>query len=431
MNWIALDQSVPRISGQKFNYRDVSNSKPLYSLVVNQAQVDNATGVVSNWFCANYLWQLLHDLPLPPMELQQLSKCLFALTQDSENLIETALCELNDAYFINDFQLAPAVKALRSRDVAIPISFFLHTPWPKNQYQDIQATQALTFLATNLLCADQINFQTESDLAHFVTFISKHLQVKVVIGDIITVHLESQVTQLLVNPVSVDSKNLAQLPHQAPSDLSNDDLLFVHIARSDPAKNTIGAISAFIELLRNYQLNPRRMFLDLYIVPSRQDFLEYQDLLSEIQTQVADLNSSFDGEYQNPIRLHIDNDYAKALGALRRFDFLLAPSWADGMNLVVKEAAVLNARNGVIVATPKVGAMATLGPSCVIANSPHPACLVEAIELAMSLSMEQRQRMSREINSQVKFHNLNSWALNILQPISELAAAKSASFVRL
>jgi trehalose-6-phosphate synthase len=85
----------------------------------------------------------------------------------------------------------------------------------------------------------------------------------------------------------------------------------------------------------------------------------------------------------------------------------------------------------VIVATPKVGAMAALGSSCIIADSPHPARLLEAIELAMKLPQKQRQQMSSELNLLVKSNNLNSWALEILQPVIELAESRSASFVRL
>jgi trehalose-6-phosphate synthase len=282
-----------------------------------------------------------------------------------------------------------------------------------------------------MLCADFINFQTPADLKSFVAFVAENFQVRITSGEVTSISSENYSAQLLVNPVSVDATSLAQLPHKSPSDLRDEDLLFVHIARSDPAKNTLGVITAVTQLLTDRSPNSRRICIDLYIVPSRQEFLAYQELLTQIQTQVADFNSGFVSDYQDPIRLHIGNDYARALGALRRFDFLLAPSWADGMNLVIKEAAVLNTRNGVIVATPKVGAMATLGAYCIIADSPHPAHLLEAIELAMTLPENQRQQMSSEINSFVKSNNLNSWAFKILQPIIELAESRSASFVRL
>lgn len=429
VDWTVLNRCETGVAGQSFNYRDFSKSKHLYELVISQAQIDSNS--TSDWFCANYLWQLMHDLALPQIESSQLAAYLTDLTQENQKILETALNTTSNAYFVNDFHLAPAIKLLRVYDSSVPISFFLHTPWPKNQQQDSMADETLRYLASGMLCADFINFQTAADLKSFVAFVAENFPVRITDGAVISISSKTYSAQLLVNSVSVDTTALAQLPHKSSSDLQEEDLLFVHIARSDPAKNTLGVIAAVTQLLTDRSPNRRRIFLDLYIVPSRQDFLAYRELLSQIQTQVADFNSGFVSDYQDPIRLHVGNDYARALGALRRFDVLLAPSWADGMNLVIKEAAVLNARNGVIVATPKVGAMATLGSSCIIANSPHPTCLLKAIELAIKLPENRRQQMLSEINLLVKLNNLNSWGFKILQPIVELAETKSASFVRL
>ena len=429
VNWTVLNRGESGEAGLSFNFRDFSKLDHSYELVISQCQIDSNS--TSDWFCTNYLWQLMHDLALPYIESSQLAKYLTDLTQENQKILETALNITNNAYFINDFHLAPSVKLLREYDSTVPISFFLHTPWPKNRQQDSVANETLRYLASVMLCADFINFQTPADLKSFVAFVAENFQVRITIGEVTTISSDTYSCQLRVSPVSVDTTTLVQLPHKSPSHLVEEDLLFVHIARSDPAKNTLGVITAVTQLLRNRSLTSRRMFLDLYIVPSRQDFLAYQELLREIQTRVADFNSGFVSDYQDPIRLHIDNDYAGALGALRRFDILLAPSWADGMNLVVKEAAVLNQRNGVIIATPKVGAMAELGSSCIIANSPQPDCLIQAIDLAMNLSEYARQQMLANLKSNLKFADLNNWALKIMRPITELAKSQLASFVRL
>ena len=429
VNWIVLNRGESGGASQSFNYQDFSKTKQPFELVISQAQIDSNS--TSDWFCTNYLWQLMHDLALPLIDSVQLSTYLSDLTQENQKILETALTMTNHAYFINDFHLAPSVKLLRECDFAVPISFFLHTPWPKNQQLDVTDNEALCYLASGMLYADIINFQTPADLKSFVVFVTENFPARINTGEVTTISSDTYSAQLQVNPVSVDTTALVQLPHKSPSHLAEEDLLFVHIARSDPAKNTLGVIAAVTQLLRDRSPNSRRMFLDLYIVPSRQDFLAYQELLREIQTRVADFNSGFVSDYQDPIRLHIDNDYAGALGALRRFDVLLAPSWADGMNLVIKEAAVLNQRNGVIIATAKVGAMAELGSSCIIANSPKPNCLIQAIDLAMKLSENQRQLMSANLKANLQFDDLNSWALKVMRPITELAKAQLASFVRL
>jgi hypothetical protein len=75
--------------------------------------------------------------------------------------------------------------------------------------------------------------------------------------------------------------------------------------------------------------------------------------------------------------------------------------------------------------------MAELGSSCIIANSPSPECLIQAIDLATKLSENQRQVMSANLKANLQFANLNSWALNVIRPITKLAKAQLASFVRL
>lgn len=429
VNWSVLASSELISGSHSVNYQDFAETGPLYELIITQAQVRSSTE--SDWFCANYLWQLLHDLPVPQLEQNQVASYLEDLTQENLNLLNTALASTSDAYFINDFHLAPTANLLRESGSTVPISFFLHTPWPKNKVQDEAGNTILSFLAIGMLAADVIHFQTRADLEHFETFILQNLSACADEGETTTCYQAAYSAKLLVNPVSVDPKALIGLPYLAPHNLQGDDTVVVHIARSDPAKNTLGTIAAVTALIKSRTLTSRRIFLELYIVPSRQDFLEYQDLFREIKTQVAQFNANFAGGYQNPIRLHIDNDYAKALGALRRYDVLIAPSWADGMNLIVKEAAALNQRNGVIVATPKVGAMAELGGACVIANSPEVICLTQALEIAFNIPESQREQMLLELKAHLDLNDLNSWAAKILHPLVARAQDQLTRFVSL
>lgn len=429
VNWSVLARSEFESNSHSFSYQDFADTQPLFELTITPTQV--CSSAASDWFCANYLWQVLHDLPVPNLEQNQLASYLEDLTQENQQLVQSALTSTNDAYFINDFHLARVAMLLHESGCTLPISFFLHTPWPKNKVHDEARITVLSFLASGMLAADIINFQTRADLEHFVTFISENLSVQVEAGQTTICHLASHSTKLVVNPVSVDSTALTKLPYISPDNMQDDDTVVVHIARSDPAKNTLGTIAAVIQLIRSQTLTSGRIFLELFIVPSRQDFFEYQNLFLEIKTQVAQFNANFDGGYQNPMRLHIDNDYAKALGALRRYDVLIAPSWADGMNLIVKEAAALNQRNGVIVATPKVGAMAELGGACVISNSPDVVCLAQALEIAFHIPETQREQMLLELKAQLALNDLGSWAAKILRPLVALAQDQLTRFVSL
>ena len=115
-----------------------------------------------------------------------------------------------------------------------------------------------------------------------------------------------------------------------------------------------------------------------------------------------------------PIRLHIGNDYQRASHALTRYDYLIACSVADGLNLVVKEGAVLNNRNGVIVSTENVGAMAELGDLCIVAGEANAMGVTEALIKARSLSFESRSKMSFAQKRQIQEFDSSFWAQSVV-----------------
>jgi trehalose 6-phosphate synthase len=154
--------------------------------------------------------------------------------------------------------------------------------------------------------------------------------------------------------------------------------------------------------------------LDLYIVPSRQQWPEYRSLLTEIVECVESNNTKLSSLNYSPIRIHVGNDYQRASSALKRYDYLIACSVADGLNLVVKEGAVLNNRNGVIISTKNVGAMAELGEFCVVAAEATEVEIAEALTEARNLSPESRRKMSADLKRHIQEFDSSNWAQNVI-----------------
>jgi trehalose 6-phosphate synthase len=140
----------------------------------------------------------------------------------------------------------------------------------------------------------------------------------------------------------------------------------------------------------------------------------YQVLLSEIVQTVERCNSKLSSLNYAPIRLHVGNDYQRASQALSRYDYLIACSVADGLNLVVKEGATLNYRNGVIVSTKNVGAMAELGDFCIVAAEATAMGITDALIEAQTLSFESRRKMSVELKRHVQEFDSSNWAQNVV-----------------
>ena len=412
INWSALTTQSQAGLPKHYSYSKLSNQDHLNQIDIYLTEVDATDLDHSDWFCAHYIWPLLHDLPTLELASSDLSNALEAMNRISQAISENCFDETNDGHLENDFQLARVPLSLKAIEGSNQVAFFLHTPWPKSVPQNNIAIKVLEFLASGMLAADVIEFQTSKDLQAFEEFVLDHMPNSIYLP------------KLEVNPVSVDIQALRKLTLDAVNeiDLNDDEISYVHIARSDPIKNTLATIAAFTELALTFKPSQPRSYLDLYIVPSRQQWPNYQDLLSEISSFVTSCNADLAFLDYSPIRLHIGNDYELTSRALARFDYLLICSISDGLNLVIKEGAVLNSRNGVIVSTENVGAMAQLGSSCLVAKGVDKVSILEALKAAASIDQETRKAMALQLKQQVEEFDSSRWAQSILESFKILEA---------
>jgi trehalose 6-phosphate synthase len=341
---------------------------------------------------------------MPEVELADLEASLNSIKSVGNSMAANCIDFGNNGYLVNDFQLSQVPVFLKNLEPEIPVTFFLHTPWPKSVPKNNFAIEILEFLATGMLAADVIEFQTQNDLQAFEEFVLTRLP------------MQNLVAKLKVNPVSVEVQSLQnQLRNHGYSlELEENDISYVHIARSDPIKNTLVAIASFAAIAKNFKPSQDRSYLDVYLVPSRQQWPSYQGLLGEITECVNKYNDVLSSLNYSPIRLHIGNDYQRASQALARYDYLIVCSVADGLNLVAKEGAILNNRNGVIVSTPKVGAMAELGKFCVVAANATQASVTQALQEAKDLDSETRMKMSVELKRHIQEFDSSNWAQNVI-----------------
>jgi trehalose 6-phosphate synthase len=404
LDWTALTTQSQVGLPRHYSFSKISNHVHQHDINIFLAEVYSQELDLSDWFCAHYTWPLLHDLPIPELSDDALKQHFDTIRGISRAMAAESVDVDNHGYLVNDFQLSQVPVALRKLEPSKQISFFLHTPWPKSVPSSNIATKILEFLASGMLAADVIQFQTQKDLRAFENFAITHLP------------LELANVKLEVNPVSVNVQqlNLQSLGIEDLLNLREDEISYVHIARSDPIKNTLASINAFTELAQEFQASTPRSYLDLYIVPSRQQWLMYQRLLAEIVQTVQQCNSKLSSLNYAPIRLHVGNDYQRASQALTRYDYLIAGSVADGLNLVVKEGAILNDRNGVIVSTKNVGAMAELGNYSIIAAEATEIGITEALIEAQRLSSESRRKMSFELKRQIQEFDVGLWAQSVV-----------------
>jgi trehalose 6-phosphate synthase len=182
--------------------------------------------------------------------------------------------------------------------------------------------------------------------------------------------------------------------------------LVVRADRTEPSKNIVRGFEAFGLLLdrRSDLAASARFAACLY--PSRQSMPEYQRYTAQIKETVETVNRRHPGS----IRLYLEDDFDRTLGALTTYDVLLVNPIMDGMNLVSKEGPALNRMDGVLVLSRGAGSFGELGEHTVeIADALDVEATAAALERALDMDPTERARRTASLRAVVEERRPADW----------------------
>jgi trehalose 6-phosphate synthase len=154
--------------------------------------------------------------------------------------------------------------------------------------------------------------------------------------------------------------------------------------------------------------------------PSRQDIPEYAEYLGAVQRAARALNDRFRMPGWEPLTLLIEDDFAGSIAAYKQFDVLLVNAIFDGLNLVAKEAPLVNERDGVLVLSENAGAHEELGAFALTVNPFDVEGQATALWEGLTMPLEERRRRLEAIRAHVREHDLAGW---LSAQLDHLAAA--------
>src|SRR5215217_5860292 len=250
------------------------------------------------------------------------------------------------------------------------VSFFLHIPWPGPDAWRVLPPPWRERLLHGLLGNDVVAFHTEGFARNFLLTCQELLGLSVDL-QAMTVDLGDRKVAARHYPISIDAVAMRELAASAEvaeharglreAFCSQGRQLILRVDRTDPSKNIVRGFQAFATLLEDHpELLGQVTFLAL-LQPSRQDVPEYADCLAEIGAVVARINASYVREGHEPIDLRLQEDLPLAVAAYTVCDVLMVNALADGMNLVAKEAVLVNTRDGILALSENTGAHQELG----------------------------------------------------------------------
>jgi trehalose 6-phosphate synthase len=319
---------------------------------------------------------------------------------------------------LHDYHFYLVAEQVRERCPEAVLSFFLHIPWPGPDAWRVLPPAWREQLLNGLLGNDVVAFHTEGFARNFLLCVQELLGLPVDL-QAMTVDLGDRQVAARHYPISIDVAAMRELAASAEvaeharglreAFCAGGRQLVLRVDRTDPSKNIVRGFEAFATMLEDHpELLGQVTFLAL-LQPSRQDVPEYADYLAEIGAVVARINASYVREGHEPIDLRLQEDLPLAVAAYTVCDVLMVNALADGMNLVAKEAVVVNTHDGVLALSEHTGAHQELGAFAVTLHPFDIQQQADALYAALTMDPGLRRARREAAALVVQENDLGKW----------------------
>ena len=381
------------------------------------------------WFVQHYLWGLGSAPEFGP-ELHEAWSDGYVPV--NEALAEAALEELDrepDAEVLfHDYHLYLAPGLVRAARPEAVTSHFVHIPWPEPDYWHALPPELRAAVHEGLLANDVVGFHTDRWRQAFLLAAERLLGARVD-RQAGTVEHRGRTTRVVARPISVDPDEFdrlredpAVLEREAALEARRPEQLVLRVDRTDPSKNVVRGFHAFALLLERHPELHGRVGMAAMLAPSRQDIPEYAEYAAAVETAASEVNERFGRSGWLPVELDIADDFPRSIAGYKQFDVLFVNPVFDGLNLVAKEAFLVNERDGVLVLSENAGVHEELGKWALTVNPFDVSGQADALYAALTLDPAERWRRARAIDEHVRTHDIRAW---IAAQLADLDAVRS------
>ncbi len=338
--------------------------------------------------------------------------------------------------FLQDYHLFLCAQYIRRREPDVLIHHFTHSPWVQPDYLRLLPQSMRRELLQGMLANDVLGFHTHHYANNFLQCCREGEAVRVSVDSKRRVirHGDRE-TYVRHYPISIDHEALERTAgrpdvaeHRARlRTLAGGRKLLVRVDRVEPSKNILRGLRAYENFLRRHpHWHDRVVFANL-LYPSRLDLPLYRELKREIEETAHAINREFGTLEWDPVYLEIEDNYPRSVAALREFDVLLVNPVIDGMNLVSKEGAVLNSRDGVIILSVGAGAYQELRGAVIPVNPLDVAETAEAILKALEMGERKRKAMARAAREAVQANTSFKWFVQQMRALRHVERHREES----
>jgi trehalose 6-phosphate synthase len=411
-------------SGSSFRLRFVVHDEAAYDWFYN---------VVSNpmlWFLQHYLWELAYT-PSADVALKNAWTEGYARVNEAfaAAVAEELEVDPETPVLLHDYHLYLVPRLVRERIPETLLAHFVHIPWPQTDYWHVLPRAMRREIHDGLLANDVIGFHADRWRVNFLRSASDLVGADSNFLDS-TAEYRDRRARVSTHPISVDVSEFEELAQSEAVLRAEQELvgrrpeqLILRVDRTDPSKNIVRGFRAFELYLDAHPERHTRVGMLALLDPSRQDIPEYSEYLGAIQREARRVNDRFQQNGWTPIDVVIEDNFPAAIAAYKQFDVLFVNAIFDGLNLVSKEAPLVNERDGVVLLSENTGAYEELGDWVVRVNPFDVAGQAEALDRALTMDADERRARLEAIQAHVREHDVSAWIEAQLEELDRCTAS--------
>lgn len=436
--WISAaigDEDVAMAREQRgaFPMPGVGTDTRLRLVEIEEGAYHQYYNVVANpmlWFIQHYLWDLSNAPDIRREELDAWSDGYLVANRAFADAVSEELDRHPDALvMLHDYHLYTAPEDIRRAHPDAFLHFFVHIPWTQPDYWRVLPGHIREGILTGLLANDIVAFHTPRYARNFLQCCEDLLDLRVDYNRRV-VSWAGREVWVRSYPISVNAPMFEELAaSDAVAEREAEILrrrrahLVIRVDRTDLSKNTLRGFKAFDVFLDRHPEYLEDITFFALLQPSRQDVPEYIEYLQKIRDIVSHINTKHGNTDWMPIDLRIQSDLPLAVAAYKHYDVLLVNPVYDGMNLIAKEAPLVNERHGVMVLSENVGAHEELGAFALSINPFDVEAQAESLHTALTMDLDERAERLDAIKRIVRENNVGKWLDHQLLDIRRKRAA--------
>jgi trehalose 6-phosphate synthase len=384
------------------------------------------------WFLQHYMWGLASA---PDFDARRHAAWEDGYVVVNEGFASAVVSELERepeaAVFVHDYHLYLTPGFVRARRPDALISQFVHVPWPENDYWTVLPRALRVAVHEGLLANDLVGLHTNRWRRNFLRTCEDVLGAEVD-HETSTVRHRGRSTIVTAHAIGVDVAEFEELRNDERVLVEErkivegrPELLVLRVDRTDPSKNVVRGFRAFGRFLELHPELHGRIGMLALLDPSRQDIAAYTEYLAAIEREAAAVNDRFGRDSWTPIDLQVADNFAQSVAAFKQFDALLVNPVFDGLNLVSKEAPLVNDRDGVLILSENAGSHEELEEWALTVNPFDIEGQAEAIYRAVTMTPGERHSRLAGIQAHVRAHDVSTWIDSQLEDLDRASARAS------